>query len=211
MAQADGSASWTAEQSRAAITAAGWHTGAIESDRARPTAGDPVPPARFAYFPAARDGVAVDAEVIQTDGRAAQVQLEVEPAGNGSLLPLIVAGLILGGVAGRLLAAALAQRTRTAPRRRRVTAAGLAGLAVVLLALPAGALFGNVLRAFRYAGDDGPVYTVHSAFTPGPYYPFGPYWLVAALTVAGVLAGAAMIAVAATGPEVQSRTETVRN
>jgi hypothetical protein len=75
----------------------------------------------------------------------------------------------------------------------------LAAVAVLTLALPAVALYGNVLRAFRHDDATGGVMTVHSAFTPGPYYPFGPQWLMAALTVAGLAVAAAALVTARPG------------
>lgn len=114
-------------------------------------------------------------------------------------------GILIGLVVGWLFAAALAYRIVEASAERRRASAGLWAVALIALALPAVALYGNVLRTFRDHGDVGPVFTVHSAFTPGPYYPLGPAWQILALAIAGaVFAGAATrLARPGTQPETQ--------
>lgn len=120
-------------------------------------------------------------------------------------LPLIVVGTVTGLIGGWLIGAAGAYRLRRTSVGRRRAAAGLSAVAVLTLALPSVALYGNVMRAFRYHGDHGPVRTVHSALTPGGYYPFGPEWQVLALTVAGAVMGAAVLLLARPAAEPQTQ------
>jgi MFS family permease len=120
------------------------------------------------------------------DGRVVVSYAAIEPA---VVRPLVVAGAVLGGFLGWLLAAAVAQRSR----RRRLPVL-VAGAALLTLFLPAFALYGNAVRVFATSrAADDMSYAVHAAFTPGRYYPYGPGWQVLALSLAGgVLAAAAL-------------------
>ena len=177
---------WTAQQARERLAADGWHLGAVQSRQGSAATFDPATGATVSQrvlgteFEAERDGVSLSVQSWPADERTT-VSLQLVSAGNGTLLPFTALGGVLGLALGWLLAASA--------RRSLVLAASL------ILALPAVALFGNVLRAVRYAGDTGPVFTVHSALTPGPYWPFGPPWLNVALAGAGLLLVLAALAV----------------
>ncbi|WBB93161.1 hypothetical protein [Verrucosispora sp. WMMC514] len=200
--QADGT--WDADQVRERFAADGWSvsgftpitgmSGTVDGS------GSPVEvPLHGKRFTAESSGLIVNvtgwnpAENSAVD-LPSHVSFYAMPKQTTVLLPLVVVGTAVGLLAGWLLAAAGAYRMTAAPPGRRHAAAALCGAALVALALPAVALYGNVMRVFRDGNaKDGPPLTVHSAFTPGEYYPFGPQWLVLGLTVAGLV-----VAVAAT-------------
>lgn len=192
---------WDIEPARQWLAADGWTVSAVSPLDGRAARVDPVTnalvdlPMRNAEFTAESNGVVLQVRTFRT-AEHGTVSVAGWARATPVFLPLIVAGAGLGAVAGWLLAAALAYRVRgAAPARRRVVT-GLAGLALLALALPTTALYGNLLRAFQHAGELGPAFTVHSAFTPGGYYPFGPPWQVLALSVLGaaITAGAVLLA-----------------
>jgi hypothetical protein len=216
-----GASGWDADAARQRLTADGWTLGATThpegSSSTMDEQGNMIElPVESASFRAERDGVVLDVDswhtalpgavTTGTDTSGADtsgadtsgtVTTTLWSADNGTLLPFTVIGILAGLTAGWLTAAAVAQRLRRAPAGRRRLITGLTLLTVAVLALPAVAFYGNVMRAFQYAGRDDPVFTVHSALTPGGYWPFGPGWLTAALTVAGLLAGVALLTVSA--------------
>jgi len=197
---------WDAEPARQRLAADGWSVSATTPRGAKASTVDPENgavvdlPTRGSAFSVESGGLVfqvsgfVSAEhgMVFVDGWA-----QPTPA----FLPLIVVGAALGLVAGWLIAAALAYRALTAPVERRRAAAGLWAAALLALALPAAALYGNLIRAFQHVGDSGPVFTVHSAFTPGQYYPFGPSWQILALSIAGAAVAAAAVPLARPGAE----------
>ncbi|GIJ11999.1 hypothetical protein ACFFMR_16720 [Micromonospora andamanensis] len=130
------------------------------------------------------------------------VSILAMPDRTAAFLPLVVVGTAVGLLAGWLIAAAVAYRMAAASPGRRPAAVTLWGGALVALALPAVALYGNVMRVLRDGNaEGGPPLTVHSAFTPGEYYPFGPQWLVLGLTVAGLVVAVAAILTARPGEQ----------
>ncbi|KAB1919231.1 hypothetical protein AB0J94_25100 [Micromonospora noduli] len=189
---------WDAEKARQRFAADGWSVSGIT-----PLGGKAVAfnsdtksfvdlPMRNSTFSAKSNGLTLQVRGYLTADHGS-VHLDGWAQSRPMFLPLIVTGILIGLVVGWLFAAALAYRIVEASAERRRASAGLWAVALAALALPAVALYGNVLRAFRDHGDVGPVFTVHSAFTPGSYYPLGPAWQILALTIAGaVLAGAAI-------------------
>jgi hypothetical protein len=190
---------WDADGARRRLAADGWSVSATETtpyaqavwDQTTGTRIDQ--PIRDDAFTAERDGVLLQLRGHTRDGNGL-VSVNEWPQPTRVFLPLILAGLAAGLLAGWLLVAALAGRLRHAQPARRHTATGLSVLALLTLTPPVAALYGNAIRAFRYAGDSGAVFTVHSAFTPGPYYPLGPQWQVPALSIAGVVVALAVAA-----------------
>ncbi|RZT79788.1 hypothetical protein EV382_3028 [Micromonospora violae] len=190
---------WSVEQARQRFAAEGWSVSDIAPLGGRAAAFDPETrsladlPMRNSMFSATSDGLVVQVRGFLTAEHGA-VHVNGWAQSQPLFLPLIVLGIVIGLVAGWLIAAALAYRIVGAQAERRRNSAALWAVALIALALPAAALYGNVMRAFHHHGDVGPVFTVHSAFTPGSYYPFGPTWQILALTIAGaVLAGAAVL------------------
>ncbi|MEU4426053.1 hypothetical protein AB0F81_35990 [Actinoplanes sp. NPDC024001] len=211
--QVQGFGGWDPEQARQNLAADGWQLGEITH-----------PPGKSATmdengntvelrtesnaFLAERDGVTLDIQGWTTE-MYGSVTISMYPSGNAALLPLVVLGMLAGMAAGWLAAAALIQRARQgAPGRARLAVA-LGTLTVLALALPAVAFYGNVMRAFRYAGNDDPVFTVHSALRPGPYWPFGPEWLNLALAGAGLVLLVALVLTARVRPAPAAETQTV--
>jgi hypothetical protein len=147
---------------------------------------------------AERDGLLLQVRGFVVAEQNGSVSVVVWPRVTAVFLPLIAAGALLGLVAGWLVAAALLRRhAARAPAGLRLAARVLTGAALLMLALPAWALYANMVRAFRHAGADGLVFTVHSAFTAGRWFPFGPSTLVLVLTLGGLLTGAVAAVLAA--------------
>ncbi|MET8232200.1 hypothetical protein ABZS77_16160 [Micromonospora sp. NPDC005298] len=205
---------WDAEQARQRFAAGGWSVSDIAPTDGRAVTYNPDTrsrvdlPMRNSTFSASSGGLTLQVRGYLTADRGS-VHVIGWSESRASFLPLIVTGTVLGLIVGWLIAAALAYRIVEASAERRRTAAGLWVGALVALALPAAALYGNVLRAFRDHGDVGPVFTVHSAFTPGAYYPFGPTWQILALTIAGVVLAGAAILLARPGAQPGARTAVV--
>ena len=199
---------WPIEPSRQRFSAAGWQVGPVEPLDGSASSFDPATgatiklPVHNNEFRAEKDGIAVSVRASRVTDTGS-VDTEVWAQATPAFLPLIVAGAAAGLIAGWLLAAAGAYRLQRARRRR--VAAVVTGLAVLALVLPAVALYGNAMRAWRYAGDFSPVFTVHSALRPGSYYPFGPSWQVLALSVAGLVLAGAVYVITPPGAETATR------
>ncbi|MFC7533111.1 hypothetical protein [Actinoplanes sp. GCM10030250] len=204
---------WDADRARQELAAAGWRVGAIDHPSGKSTTmaedGTLVDlPMRNSRFRAERDGVSIEVSGWLTELQGS-VNTELWATGNASLLPLIVIGGLAGMLAGWLFVVAVARRLQRPGAAR--AAGALAVIAVLTLALPAVAFYGNVIRAFRYAGNNEPVFTVHSALTPGPYWPFGPQWLNLALLAAGLVLGAGVLVAARLRPAATAGTQIVTN
>jgi hypothetical protein len=199
----------------AVFTARGWRVGidgspyGVESVTPLPSveldttsSGSGPVPTHLLRTQADKDGVRVQVDVFSTPDHS-NVSLFGAATEPAATRPLVVAGSVAGGLAGWMLAAAVAYRSR----RRRWTAA-LAFTSLLVLVLPALAVYGNVLRLFRTGTNDFVPFVVHAAFTPGTtdsqYYPFGPPWLVTGLTIAGgLLAATTMLLAYLRRPEPQ--------
>ena len=193
MTQVVGFDGWDPAAARQRLTADGWRLGPVThpggsagttDDQGRHVELE----LRSASFRAERDGIVMDVDGWLTEGYGS-VHTDLRPGGNATLLPFTVVGGLLGLAVGWLLAAAALQRMRRLPVRRARIAGGLTVLGIGVSALPAVAFYGNVIRAFEHAGSSDMVFTVHSALNSGPYWPFGPGWLNAALSGAGLLLG----------------------
>ncbi|MCZ7419530.1 hypothetical protein O7605_08360 [Verrucosispora sp. WMMA2121] len=200
--QVDGT--WDAEQVRQRLTADGWSVSGFTPITGMSGTVDDAGsfvevPLRGTRFTAESGGVIINVMGWNpAENRSVAIRSDVSlyaiPARTAAFLPLVVTGTAVGLLAGWLLAATVAYRMTATPPGRRHAAAALWSGALMVLALPAVALYGNVMRVFRDSSvHEGSPLTVHSAFTPGEYYPFGPQWLVLGLTVAGLV-----VAVAAT-------------
>lgn len=200
--------SWDVEQARQRLAVDGWSVSGITPLGGQATSYNPDTksfvnlPMRNSMFSARSGGLTLQVSGFLT-AEHGTVHVDVWAQSTPVFLPLIVMGALIGLIAGWLITAALAYRIVAAPAERRRACAGLWAVALIALALPAAALYGNVMRAFHYHGDVGPVFIVHSAFTPGAYYPFGPTWQILALTIAGavVAAGAILLAWPGTQPQ----------
>ncbi|MBB2948217.1 hypothetical protein FB565_008000 [Actinoplanes lutulentus] len=188
---------WDAEQARQRLAADGWRLGPTTHPAGSATTtdeqgNDVEMELRRTEFRAERDGVVLEVDSHQTE-QSGMVGTRLWSAGNATLLPFTVIGMLAGLTVGWLFAAAGVQWLRHAAPARAGLGAALAAVTVVVLTLPAVAFYGNVMRAFRYAGGDDAVFTVHSAVNPGAYWPFGPEWLNLALAVAGLGLAAAVL------------------
>ncbi|MEU7905422.1 hypothetical protein [Actinoplanes sp. NPDC049118] len=196
---------YSAERVRNALAAAGWRTTTL-----RETTGgivvditeDPyvTVPTRSVRFEATKDGLSLtgDSTTVAADarrgveGRTDQL-LGVSADESAAVRPLTVAGLLLGAVAGWLVAAAFAYRLRRGGRSRRRVAAALVAAAFAAAAVPVFVLYGDLQQVLAY--DSG---------APGPYIVDGPggrlpAGLAPACAVAGLLALAAALVIARRG------------
>ena len=198
-------ADWNAEQARQRFADEAWSVSGLTSVSGKrfiaqedgPFVETPLTGARFT---AESDGLIIEVRGYVDDHGT--VSVNAGPTPTPAFLPLVVVGTILGLLVGWLIAAAVSYRMVAASSGRRVIGAGLWGITLLALALPAVALYGNLVRVFRSGGVDHPdgLLTVHSAFTPGEYYyPVGPAWLILGLTTAGLVAAVAMALVARLG------------
>ncbi|QKW16715.1 hypothetical protein [Verrucosispora sp. NA02020] len=196
---------WNPDQARQRFAADGWSVSSLTPLNGKHLSAEndgtfTETSVRGARFSAQSNGLIIHVSGYTTDGSVVSVQ--AAPARTAAFLPMIVGGTGVGLLVGWLVAASVAYRMVAAPPGRRWSAAGLWSAALLVLALPAGALYGNVMRVFRDGDADSfPVMTVHSAFTPGDYYPFGPPWLISGLTVAGALVAVAALLVARPGEQ----------
>ncbi|BCJ59730.1 hypothetical protein [Micromonospora endophytica] len=200
-------AGWDAEQVRQRFADGGWSVSALT-----PVSGkrftlqedgtEVETPLSGARFTAEANGLLLDVRGY-IGGDFGSVHVDAGPARTAAFLPIVIVGTVLGLVVGWLIAAAVAYRMAAASPGRRVTAAGFWGLALLALALPAVALYGNLVRVIRHGGvDPGGLLTVHSAFIPGEYYyPFGPAWLILGLSIAGLVTAVATVLVARPGEQ----------
>ncbi|WP_341718018.1 hypothetical protein QQG74_30205 [Micromonospora sp. FIMYZ51] len=194
---------WDAEQTRQRFAADGWSVSGFTPVSGKSVTGHEDGTTTETTLSGAQFTVESEGLLVNVRGYSEGfVSVFGGPTRTAAFLPLVVVGTAVGLVVGWLIAAAVAYRLVAAPPGRRVTAAGLWGLALLALALPAVALYGNVMRVFRDgSADDAPALTVHSAFNPGEYYPFGPSWLVLGLSIAGLVVAAATVLAARPGEQ----------
>lgn len=109
-------------------------------------------------------------------------------------LPLTVASGLFGAVTGWLLVAALAYRIRSAPPGRAQLATALAGVALTTSILPIWAIVLNAVMLGTHVTDTRrPVYTLHAVLQPHAYIEGSPAWLIPGCALAA--AAVAVIAV----------------
>ncbi|MFI1995491.1 hypothetical protein [Actinoplanes sp. NPDC020271] len=135
---------------------------------------------RYAIITAERNGLVVHAtatDAIGGDTSKAEVKSysggvdgKVFAARSTAYLPLVVAGALLGGLAGWLLTATGAHRVRPMRPARRWTTAVLTGAAPTAAVLPVYAIVRNAMLLAAHLGDGRPVYTLHSVLRPGWWY-----------------------------------------
>ncbi|MGC5029305.1 hypothetical protein [Micromonospora sp. DT229] len=205
---ATGSASgWDAEQVRQRFADAGWAVSgltplsgkSVTTDESGKTVVET--PLSGDRFTAESNGLIIEVRGYLAEDRGT-VSVDARQTRTAAFLPLVLVGTLLGLVVGWLIAAAVAYRIAGTAPGRRVIAAGAWGLALFALALPAVALYGNLVRVLGRSADEGGLLTVHSAFTPGAYYyPAGPAWLILGLSIAGLLAVVVAVLVARPGEQ----------
>ncbi|WP_250033097.1 hypothetical protein [Paractinoplanes maris] len=182
--------SYTPEAAQARLTAHGWQVTAIQPRSGTSATFDPATGAtvseavRSSAFEATRDGLRLQATGYVRAGHGV-VNVQLWPADTGAVAPLMIAGAVLGLLAGWLLTAAGAYRLRPLPTSRRRVVATLTTLALGALAVPAFALWVNVWRVLEHR--EMPIFTVHSALSAGPYWSYGTTWLLPQLAAAGLL------------------------
>ncbi|MBL7253893.1 hypothetical protein [Paractinoplanes lichenicola] len=100
--------------------------------------------------------------------------------GRGAVyLPLTIAGGLLGALTGWLLTAAFAYRIRSRP-----LAAVFTGVAMTVAAPPVWALIVNAVMLGQHLSGTGLVYTLHAALLPDSHLDGVPAWLIPACAIA---------------------------
>lgn len=175
---------WTPNASRDRLAADGWQVTPIHE---MPSAWSGVngvqTPLRGLAFDGTRDGLHMQV-VGYALPRSATVSVILSPADTAAIFPAVVAGGLLGLLAGWLIAAAGAHRTRRLPMIRRWVAVTLSGLAMVVLVLPASALYILTARDLNLSG--GIVRTLHDAVNASPCWSFVTPWTLLQLTAGGL-------------------------
>src|SRR6185436_15707440 len=122
---------------------------------------------------------------------------------SAAYLPLVIAGALLGAVAGWLLTAAAAYRVHRARPGRRLTTALLTAGALAAAALPVFAITRSVMLLATHLGDDQPVDTPYSVLRPGWWYlqSFPASAVTVCAIVAGVAGILALVSTWGRGPE----------
>ncbi|MBO4162364.1 hypothetical protein [Micromonospora antibiotica] len=155
-------------------------------------------PSRYSRFTAESQGLVLEVSgSFVADGGI--VRLSAWAANSPAVPTLALTGAVLGLITGWLSAATMARRIHQANSVHRATVTALTATALIVLAAPAVALYLNLGRVLRSHGDtSGPIATVHSALTPGSYWPTAPMWLLPVLSVAGSLVAIIALALAVT-------------
>lgn len=199
-AASEGISNYDADRVRSALTSAGWQItslqerdGAIgvmtgtdaDSDTGLPGVRVPT---RFIDYTATRGGLKLSGGGFVTTGGAdlglagqANYATDVWPREPAAVRPLTVVGLIVGALAGWLVAAAFAQRLRGG-RRLLATASGAVTLAA--LAVPAYAHYRDAYQVMAYAHGSPVPYIVYS---PGDEIRVGTWMIVGLLALIAAL------------------------
>nr|WP_128136337.1 hypothetical protein [Micromonospora provocatoris] len=197
------SSQWEPAQARQRYAAAGWsvtnfmvvadQTGVLYPGDKTVT----YLPSRYARFTAESQGLIVEVtgSSVADDGI---VRVSSWAASSPALPTLGLAGMSLGLFTGWSLAATASRRIRPAHPAHRATIIALTAATALVLAVPAVALYGSLVRTLRPQDDSGgPIATVHSALLPGSYWPAAPTWLIPVLSVAGGLLAVVTLVLAA--------------
>jgi hypothetical protein len=190
---------WDVEAARLRLSAEGWHLGQVSTWPAKGLLEPGQRPITGWRFDADRDGVRLMVNSFTVAGDATtptigSVSTTVAAAGSAALMPAIMASGALGLITGWLAGAAAARRIRRLPTAAARSAVMASTGAILVLAIPVVALYGNVWRVFSAPEDSTRVWTVHSALRPGPYWPEWPVTLNAILAVTGLLLGVVALA-----------------
>lgn len=197
IAVANGQGTYSPQRVRDALVAAGWHvTSLVESDGRIVTDLTTVPwttiPNQTVTFRAAKDGlVLAGSSDTRADGQAGH-GFDIWAEHTAAVRPLTIIGLIVGLLAGWLLAAALAGR-----RRRGRTSAILAGTAIVAAFVPVVEAYRATWHVMIYQTSNPNAYV---AYTTGDWISAAlnsalvvPVWLVPVCALVSVLAVAATL------------------
>ncbi|RAO59522.1 hypothetical protein LUPAC06_01664 [Micromonospora saelicesensis] len=194
---------WDSAQARQRYAAAGWSVSplTVTDDQASVLyPGDKAVsylPSRYARFTAESGGLVIEVSggFVGADG---VVRLAGWAADSPVVPALTIAGAALGLITGWLLAVTTMRRVRPTHPAHRATVSALTVTALLVLAAPAIALYGNLVRTLRpHVDTSGPAATVHSALTPDPYWSAAPAWLLPGLTAAGGLIAVITLVLAA--------------
>jgi hypothetical protein len=222
---------WTVEEARDGLAAAGWNITEFTIHPARqqggvficasdPVSGLPVKGCldksevlrRNATLIAEREGLVLHGYAHDSiGGEPGKIWVggiggTLSAARSTAYLPLTVAGGILGALSGWLLVAALAYRIRSIPRDRAQLATAFAGVALTMSALPIGAIVINtVMLGAHLADTQRSVYTLHAVLQPGAYIEGSPPWLIPGCALATAVAGTIAVVLAWSTASQESR------
>ncbi|BFU46789.1 hypothetical protein [Krasilnikovia sp. MM14-A1004] len=195
------------ERLRTALTNSGWRI--VRFTETPATYGDtffdePVIPQQTIMFDAAKGGLvlrgfsdtAVGGVLYNDVGTDARV--DVWAVDTAAVVPLTIAGLVIGALAGWLLVAALATRVRQAGRAHRTTVAVLAVTAVLAAIAPVFALYCKLYQILVYDIGASNAYIMSSPSDQLPAH------LAPAGAAVGLVALAAAVVIAARGARLAS-------
>ena len=190
-----------AGRARERLTAAGWHTSAVEV-----SGGTDGIHFRRAAFTGEKSGIYLEVTAYYSDDRLLDI-------GGASLrpptyVPLVLGGLALGLLAGWLSAAALAYRIAAARARR--ASALTAGAGLALLLIPAGSIYLYLVEYLPDHGSAGGNEFIHRALASSPVQSLADSlnlglgftdspWLNKALVIGGLVAVVAAAVIARPG------------
>ncbi|WP_433833654.1 hypothetical protein ACQP2E_19440 [Actinoplanes sp. CA-015351] len=187
-----GAGSYDPDRVKTALTATGWHITSFAEEITRTAIGfgtdeESTIPGRAARFTATKDGLSLKGSTETMDGGPRPdldggtfAGVDITTDVTGAIVPLTIAGLLLGAVTGWLLTAAVAYRMRTAGSRHRRTAAGLSALSLTAAAVPAFVAYCEFYQVMTY-----------DPHAPNQYVGYGPHDQIPA---SAVLIGTALAA-----------------
>ncbi|GIE88125.1 hypothetical protein [Actinoplanes regularis] len=213
----DGTPSWTIEEARTGLSAAGW-TITEFTVHPRKASISCVPDEEFggetctfdsrdASLTAERDGLVLNgtaADFLASesgDSWIGGVHGTLTAERNAAYLPLTVAGGLLGALTGWLLAAALAYRIRSLSPGRGRLAAAFTGAAVAISAPPVWAVIVNAVMLRAHLTYTGRVYVLHSALRPGSHLDGVAPWFIPGCLLAAAATAAIAVAILVLGTD----------
>jgi hypothetical protein len=196
--RAMGDMPYSAERVRTGLTSAGWRITSFTETTGTLVAGSATDsstrvPMRDISFAATKDGLSLTGTSSTVIGgtehgldRNADQTIAVWTKETAGVLPLTIAGLVLGMLAGWLITAALAHRIRQSGPGRQAGATALAAVAVAVAAVPAVDFYRGLHQVLRY-----------DSAAPNPYNGNGPNELLPTGLVLACLAIGLLTLVAA--------------
>ncbi|MEU4620268.1 hypothetical protein AB0G04_09870 [Actinoplanes sp. NPDC023801] len=198
----EGAGTYDAERVRDALTADGWQIDTFTEVTRQivvnfGTPEESVVPGLGLEFRATREGVSMTggSDTVFFEDVTTLLALNMTTDVTGAIVPMTIAGLVLGALGGWMLSAAVAYRMRTGGRRLWATVAAV--VAITAAAVPAFVAYCEIYEILVYDTDNPNQYITYSLAEPIPAY------LVMISVPVAVLALAATMLLAArrSGPE----------
>lgn len=218
-----GAGTYDPDRVKTALTAAGWHITSFTEAINKIAIGfgtpeETVAPERAAQFTATKDGLTLQGATSTMDGGpwpdmdgGSFGSLDITTDVTGAIVPLTIAGLLLGALTGWLLTAAVSYRMRTASDRMgtasdrmrtvsdrmrtagsrpRRTAAALSALALTATAVPASVAYCEFYQVMTYDPHASNQYVGYGPHDQIPAYAVLIATALAALSLAAAIRAA---------------------